>query len=215
VAAVLLLPGVAFLAASGTGIVAPGIPFPLPTDGNGRRQLVELRRVGTVLRGVPSAGALAMITLRTRVAVDAASVVLWERHTESGTALLHITAPSWLEKNLLGATLFFWSPPDTANVAQANAGRWIDLEPVIMPAGTRATSGPPSPTLTAYPVAELGFFALNPLVASGARLYPRPDATDFDPRTRIARAGWHLIWPAALLILSMLVSKRHHAQGTL
>ena len=188
---VLFFSGLELLPASGSGILTFGDPVPGAGATVGRRQLVRLEKVGAILRGTPSAGQLAMVTLRTRHPAPESSLVLWERRREDGSSLIQLSVPPRLAGNIVGATLFFPVGDAIARVAQSRDGRWVDLEPV----------------------AALGFFVRSRLDPSDARAYPRTDPNAFDRRTRLARAGWHLLWPAALLFALMALSKRQHRRG--
>lgn len=213
VLAFLLVPSAAFLPASGTAILTFGNPIAGPGSGAGQRQLVRLERVGAILRGKPSAGQLAMVTLRTRQPARASSLVLWERQGDDGSSLIQLSVPSALAANIVGATLFFPTSDATARVAHSQGGRWVDLEPVGISGSAAPANAPAQPALLAYPVSTLGFFVRSRPDRSGARTYPRPDPHGFDASTRLARAGWHLAWPVALLVALMALSKRYHGRG--
>jgi hypothetical protein len=210
---VLFFSALELLPASGSGILTFGDPLPAAGAGVGRRQLVRLEKVGAILRGTPSAGQLAMVTLRTRHPVPESSLVLWERRSEDGSSLIQISVPPRLASNIVGATLFFPAGDSTARVAQSRDGRWVDLEPVAISRRTEPASASAQPALQAYPVATLGFFVRSELEPADARAYPPTDPNAFDMSTRAARAAWHLLWPVALLIALMGVSKRYHGRG--
>jgi hypothetical protein len=198
------------LTASGGGILTFGSPVPAAVPGGSHRHLVHLDGVGSVLRGMPSTGEIAMITIRTPDAARPARAVIWERHTEDGSSLVQISVPAWLEQSMLGATLFFRRGAETASVAQAHDGRWVDLAPVVVDAHFAPAGQTGRPALIAYPVEKLGFFVRHRLQPSGSRTYPDADPAAMDTGARVARAAWHFLWPTLALAALMVLSKRRH-----
>jgi hypothetical protein len=183
--------------------MGPGDPAPAAKGATGSREVVPLRRVGAVLVGYPETETVELVTVRASAQPAAVSLVLWERVESDGSIMLRLSVPDALQRSLIGATLFLPARPGATWAAIASDGEWMQLSAVEIPRDD-------SRELRAFPTGDLGVFLLRRGDVGAAGSLPAPDPAAFGADVRVARAGWHIVWPSVLLAVMVLLSRRQH-----
>jgi hypothetical protein len=212
VAVLCLVAGVAPGAfASGTGIPLFGNPI-AGTSRTISRQIVRMASTADGLVGRPGFGSIAMIAAYAPgCVVD--DIVIQEK-AEGDSALLQIVAPSCLRARLVRATLFLRNGTCRVRVARSGGAGWVEcrLQSISMPRYSHSDQA--SLSAPAVVIDDLG-----PIQLLGARAEENASAGSqllwtADPRTRIGRAAWHLLWPSVTLAIFSLLSWTVHKVAT-
>jgi hypothetical protein len=201
-------------AASGTGILPFSDPVAAVKSSVGSRQLLDLTRSDNILIGKPRYGAIALITIEAP-GYHNGRILIREREDNNSATLLQLIAPSELQRTLKRATLFVWTGPKTVRLAHAFDRQWIEVSPQNVSVPGVETIGDKMRRLTAFQVERLGLFQL---VSAGPSIPVSFDGEPaafgaFDIDVKIARAGWHLVWPALTLLLAGLLSRHLHRRA--
>lgn len=197
---------------SGTGIPLFGGPIP-GMSLTITRQIVPMERVGARLVGRPRSGSIAAITLNAP-GCPANDIIIDEKATEGNSTFLQLVVPSCLREKFVQATLFLRRGSPRVRLEKSGGG-WVEgyVQTVALRSASRADHFTHS--ASAVVVDDLGLIQLldenaNDTAPAGLRL-----SWTADLQTRTDRAVWHLLWPAVVLGMFVLLSWAVHKTASL
>lgn len=197
---------------SGTGIPLFGNPI----SGVSRtitRQIVRMDSTAGLLVGRPSFGSIAMI-MAYAPGCELDDIVIQEK-AEGDSALLQIVAPSCLREKLVQATLFLRRGTPRVRLARPDGGGWVERQPQPIPLPTSNELERTTFLLPAFVVNDLGPIQLLEEHAEGTAPAGLRLSWTADLRTRISRSAWHVLWPAVILVIFILLSWTVHKMPAL